>query len=236
MVIVPEWNLPVPFRAFYTTRSGGVSSGTYASLNLGAHVGDAPHAVIANRALLPHASRIQWLNQTHSTDVVSLTGYAAKPADADASFTATEGLVCAVMTADCLPVLIADPETMQVAAIHAGWRGLANGIIENTLQQMGCSDAALAWIGPAISQPYFEVGAEVREAFLLSEHDYFVAREDKHLCDLAGIAGQRLRSCGLTAITQSQECTFSQPEKYFSYRRDGQTGRLVSGIYLDPNQ
>ncbi|MEY3202602.1 MAG: peptidoglycan editing factor PgeF, partial [Pseudomonadota bacterium] len=201
-MIKPNWPAPPNVFALTTTREGGVSQGPYESLNLGLHVGDDPAAVAINRARLgvhlPEAPR--WLDQVHGTEVVDaaqLTG----TVQADAAFTREPGVVCAVMTADCLPILLCDQQGHVVAAAHAGWRGLHAGVIEATVAAMATpADRLLAWIGPAIGQAAFEVGEEVREAFLATHPDdaahFAPHREGKWRADLAGLARARLLRLG----------------------------------------
>ena len=210
------WPAPARVRTLVTTRDGGVSLAPYASLNLGQHVGDDPAAVAENRAC------------TDAPDV---------PPDADAGFTRQPGVVCAVMTADCLPVLLTDRSGSVVAAAHAGWRGLCNGIIEATIARMAVpANDILAWLGPAIGPDAFEVGPEVRAAFMA--HDptaasAFAAIPDgKYLADIYLLARQRLNACGVTDVHGGDACTVTERERYFSYRRDGRTGRMASLIWL----
>ena len=240
-IIEPDWDAPANVHAFVTTRRGGVSGGPYASLNLGDHVGDAPAAVAENRRrlreLLP--SEPVWLQQVHGTRCIDA---ADPPADkaADAACCRASNVVCAVLTADCLPVLLCDEAGTVVAAAHAGWRGLLAGVIESTVAAMNVTGPQLlAWLGPAIGPDNFEVGSEVRDAFLA--HDAAAAAafiphgEEKWRCDLYLLARQRLASLGVRRITGADFCTVREQMRFFSYRRDGSSGRMASLIWLSPN-
>ncbi len=234
------WPAPARVRTLVTTRDGGVSLAPYASLNLGQHVGDDPAAVAENRARLRACLPAEpfWLNQVHGIGVQEACADAPDvPPDADAGFTRQPGVVCAVMTADCLPVLLTDRSGSVVAAAHAGWRGLCNGIIEATIARMAVpANDILAWLGPAIGPDAFEVGPEVRTAFMA--HDptaasAFAAIPDgKYLADIYLLARQRLNACGVTDVHGGDACTVTERERYFSYRRDGRTGRMASLIWL----
>jgi len=238
-VLVPDWPAAASVHAFSTTRSGGCSTGPYASLNLGAHVGDQPALVNRNRQRLINALRLpaapQWLNQIHGTDVVSAHELAGI-VDADGSTTHVDGVVCAVMTADCLPVLLCNRAGTEVAALHAGWRGLVNGVLEAGVTAMqSAPQELLAWIGPAIGADAFEVGGEVREAFLEVDEGNsvgFTAHRQRWLADLARLARLRLRSIGVTEVYGGHWCTHADDRRFFSYRRDGVTGRQVSLVWL----
>lgn len=245
--IVPDWPAPAHVRALVTTRHGGVSTGPYASFNLGDHVGDDPEAVAVNRRLL----RLQlpaepvWLHQVHGKQCCDASAFSNangnQPAEADAAFTRTPGGVCAVLTADCLPVLLCDDAGTVVAIAHAGWRGLAAGVIEATVAAMGIQGAQLmAWLGPAIGPQHFEVGGEVREIFMAHDPQAasaFVARphgtQGKWLCDIYLLAAQRLAALGVCRLAGADFCTVRDKERFFSYRRDGSTGRMASLIWLD---
>ena len=234
------WPAPARVRTLVTTRDGGVSLAPYASLNLGQHVGDDPAAVAENRARLRACLPAEpfWLNQVHGIGVQEACADAPDvPPDADAGFTRQPGVVCAVMTADCLPMLLTDRSGSVVAAAHAGWRGLCNGIIEATIARMAVpASDILAWLGPAIGPDAFEVGPEVRAAFMA--HDptaasAFAAIPDgKYLADIYLLARQRLNACGVTEVHGGDACTVTERERYFSYRRDGRTGRMASLIWL----
>ena len=238
--LTADWPAPARVRTLVTTRDGGVSLAPYASLNLGQHVGDDPAAVAENRARLRACLPAEpfWLNQVHGIGVQEACADAPDvPPDADAGFTRQPGVVCAVMTADCLPVLLTDRSGSVVAAAHAGWRGLCNGIIEATIARMAVpANDILAWLGPAIGPDAFEVGPEVRAAFMA--HDptaasAFAAIPDgKYLADIYLLARQRLNACGVTDVHGGDACTVTERERYFSYRRDGRTGRMASLIWL----
>ncbi|MCB1957322.1 MAG: peptidoglycan editing factor PgeF [Rhodocyclaceae bacterium] len=238
-VIQPDWPAPPTVRAVSTTRLGGVSRGAFASLNLGTHVGDEADLVDQNRrrlrALLP--AEPMWLEQVHGTDVAAWRETDA-PVTADAAFTSAARGVCVVMTADCLPVLLCDRAGTVVAAAHAGWRGLLGGVLENTLRAMQVESAqVLAWLGPAIGPRAFEVGNEVREAFLAADPVHRAAfsgsaQPGKWMADLYRLARQRLEAAGVMSIHGGEACTHGDPERFFSYRRDGVTGRQASLIWL----
>ncbi len=239
-LILPDWPAPHQVRAVSTTRSGGTSGGAFASLNLGDHVGDNPQDVAANRAILAsqlHAEPL-WLTQVHGTAVID-AAQATPGSEADAAISHQPGRACSVMTADCLPVLFCDRHGSTVAAAHAGWRGLHAGILEETVKsmQVPASDI-LAWLGPAIGPQAFEVGEEVRTAFLSRDNQAALAfrhgkQDGKWWADLYLLARQRLAACGVSRIYGGTRCTFSEADTFFSYRRDGQTGRMASLIWLE---
>lgn len=241
--IRPDWPLAGRVGACVTTRKGGVSSESYASLNLGTHVGDDPQAVARNRAILREKLDLPaepcWLEQVHGTDIVELYGQESGIPRADGSITSTPGVVLAVLTADCLPVLLADSEGSRVAALHAGWRGLAGGILEAGVAAMQRPRPSVhAYLGPAIGPDAFEVGDEVRARFLadnpLSTQCFRPSLAGRWLADIYALARLRLESAGLDAshIHGGGRCTFSEAESFFSYRRDGETGRMASLIWL----
>ncbi len=238
-VLRPDWDLPPGVGALLTTRAGGGSAGPYAGFNLGAHVGDDPAAVAANRERLRSFLPADplWLNQVHGAAVAHADACTGVP-EADAVLARTGARVCAVLTADCLPVLFCDDEASVVAAAHAGWRGLAAGVLENTVRRMGVPPHRLrAWLGPAIGPTAFEVGDEVRAAFVAADQAAaaaFVARDvpGKWLADLFALARLRLRAAGLIRIAGGGMCTVSAPERFYSYRRDGVTGRFASLVWL----
>lgn len=248
--IRPDWPAPANVVALTTLRSGGHSAAPFASLNLAAHVEDDPAAVAANRkvlaGLLPGGARVQWLTQVHGTRVVRAEGSDGSPR-ADASWSRTPGLACAVLTADCLPVLFCSRDGQVVAAAHAGWRGLLGGVLECTVEAMGIAPGqVLAWLGPAIGPAAFEVGDEVRVAFLDAARTAqltptaacFIpnrANPGHYFADLYALARFRLGALGPVRVYGGDACTFSAPERYFSYRRDGRTGRMASLILLDPH-
>jgi YfiH family protein len=219
-----------------TTREGGVSAAPWASFNLGDHVGDNAAHVVANRTHLRQQlpSDPGWLKQVHSAKVVE-TG--AGVPEADASLTRQTGTVCAVLTADCLPVLFCDRAGSVVAAAHAGWRGLADGVLEATVAAMQVAPGdILAWMGAAIGPQAFEVGDEVRQAFVAQHPEAAMAfhphAPGKWLADIYQLARIRLESAGVQAVYGGGRCTFTETERFFSYRRDGVTGRMASLIWL----
>jgi YfiH family protein len=227
-------------RACTTTRAGGVSEGPWASLNLGDHVDDDPAAVAANRARLAGELALprepQWLRQVHGTRVRAPD---AEADCADACFEDRPGRVCAVLTADCLPVLLCNAAGTRVAAAHAGWRGLVAGVLEQTAARFDDPPAQiLAWLGPAIGPQAFEVGDEVRAAFVGADTAaaaHFVAKRPGHwLADLYGLARLRLARAGITQVSGGGFCTYREPERFYSYRRDGITGRMASLIWIQP--
>lgn len=236
--IKPDWPAPIHINAIATTRIGGVSEGPFDSLNLGLHVGDQDLKVLTNRELVQKASGhppVQWLNQIHSNKVVQYTNENLL-IDADAIVTDKIGACCAVMTADCLPVLFTNTEGSWIAAAHAGWRGLADGVLKNTVHQYHYDQPLMAWIGPAISQDCFEVGDEVRQAFLeldSGNQSYFIQNSrGRWQADLAGLAKQQLQALGVEVYLSSL-CTYANPHQFYSYRRDGQTGRMASMIWIE---
>ncbi|MFY8273120.1 peptidoglycan editing factor PgeF [Pseudoalteromonas sp. SSDWG2] len=234
----PRWQAPNTIGALQTMRSGGFSESVYDSFNLGNHVDDAPDAVAKNRALLdaqlPAPAR--YVNQVHGTHIhIVLDDHSDTLVDADGQFTACKNVPLAIMTADCLPVLLASDDGKEIAALHCGWRSLAGGIIEKALPMFSASPANIcAWLGPAIGSSAFEVGAEVRSAFIAHNPEHvcaFKATTDKYLADLPMLAKQKLTHLGVTAIDDAAQCTYTLNERYFSYRRDGQTGRMASVIW-----
>lgn len=237
--IVPDWPAPLRVRALVTTRSGGLSEGAWRSMNLALHVGDDPDAVHANRHILRKflpASPV-WLDQVHGGTVVdaSVTEAGVR---ADAAFACRRGVVCAVLTADCLPVLFCDRAGTVVAAAHAGWRGLAGGVLEATVEAMGVSaDSVIAWLGPAIGPNAFEVGADVREIFCDRDPGAEAAfmpgaRQGKWFADLYRLARFRLERAGVPQVAGGGRCTYGEGERFYSYRRDGVTGRFASLVWL----
>jgi len=236
--IVPDWPAPARVRAFITTRSGGVSAGPFASMNLGLRTDDDLKSVRTNRASLREClpAEPKWLLQVHGAEVVDADSL-KKPVEADAAVARNPGSVCTVMIADCLPVLLTDRAGTVVAVAHAGWRGLAAGVVENTVRAMGTSpDQVLAFLGPAIGPSAFEVGADVRDAFLSRSGDAasaFVSHKPgKWLADLFELGRRRLRSSGVTKIYGGGICTYSDPQRFFSHRRDKVTGRMAAFIWL----
>lgn len=240
-LITPDWPAPPNVKAYSTTRNGGVSRGAYQSLNLGAHVGDRPEDVLRNRNILSGLANLPcepiWLEQVHGNDVAVLDECALANNAADAAYTRLREKVCLIMTADCLPVLFCSAAGDEVAAAHAGWRGLCNGVLENTLAEFHARpEHILAWLGPAIGPSKFEVGPEVRDAFISKDPQAAKAfkpyKSDKYLADIYLLAKQRLNSVGVTQIYGGEFCTMTDENRFFSYRRDHNTGRMASLIWL----
>lgn len=238
--ILPDWPAPKNVRAAVTTRAGGVSHAPYDSFNLASHVGDDPASVRENRmrlgAVLVLPAKPVWLKQVHGVAVVNATQGGVEP-EADGAVAAQPGVVCAVLTADCLPVLLCNRSGTKIAALHAGWRGLAGGVMEAGVQALGTSgEELLAWLGPAIGPARFEVGPEVRTAFM--QHDtqaaqaFRAVREGKYLTDIYQLARLRLQRLGVAAVYGGGFCTVSERARFFSYRRDGVTGRMAALIWL----
>lgn len=249
--IKPDWPAPANVVALTTLRTGGFSAVPWNSLNLACHVGDDPAAVLANRrvlaGMLPGGSVLHWLDQAHGANVVQAPWGDSEP-EADASWSRTAGQACVVMTADCLPVLFCCRAGTAVAATHAGWRGLLAGVLESTIAALGVKPGELlAWMGPAIGPAAFEVGEEVRDSFLAaalpavrdSTDGCFLpssANPGHFFADLYALARLRLHSAGLGQVFGGNFCTVTDADRFFSYRRDGQTGRMASVIVLDPGQ
>lgn len=236
-----DWPAPKKVKACFTERSGGKSYAPFDSFNLGLHVGDDEQHVFENRLNLSQIidqKQIHWLEQVHSNVVVNIDqSYVQK---ADASFSTQAHQVCSVMTADCLPVFFCDEKGTQVAVAHAGWRGLCNGVLQNTLSSFKKNPAFMAYLGPAISQNAFEVGNDVRLAFneqypQLNINQHFVANniEGKWMADLYGIARDILEDSGMDYIYGGDRCTFSERNTFFSFRRDHTTGRMANLIWLE---
>ena len=239
--IIPEWPVPRSVRALSTTRSGGVSAGRWESLNLGDHVEDNPAAVAANRRILVREaglpSKPLWLRQVHGCTVADPAAD-RQGCEADAAMSDSPGQVCAVMTADCLPVLFANASGTRVAAAHAGWRGLAGGVLEQTLDRFAeAPGEIIAWLGPAIGPQAFEVGDEVHDAFVSihaeSSHAFTQSRPGHWFADIYSLARTRLAAAGVTQVHGGGFCTFSNSERFFSYRRDGVTGRMATLIWME---
>jgi polyphenol oxidase len=236
--LFPDWPAPANIQALVTTRTGGLSQHPYASFNLGDHVGDHPDSVAANRAILRQhcPAEPKWLKQVHGSAVAQADEVLQSPVEADASVAFRSATVCAVLTADCLPVLFCDRAGSCVAAAHAGWRGLAAGVLEACIAAMLCKpDHILAWLGPAIGPAAFEVGSEVREVFVrdlpAAASAFRPGRSGKWLADIYTLARLRLARSGVTAVYGGGECTFTDHRRFFSYRRDGATGRMASLIW-----
>jgi YfiH family protein len=243
-ILRPRWPAPAGIRAAFTTRRGGHSQGPWASFNLGARVGDAPAAVAANRALLARELELpgppQWLHQVHGTHLVAAADD-GRERTADAAWTRRPGVVCAVQTADCLPILLCARDGSLVAAVHGGWRGLAAGVIPRVLAALALPPGRwLAWLGPAICGSCYEVGDEVRAAFVGHLDAAALAicftpagRVGHWYADLAAIASAQLAACGVpeTAIFGGDLCTREDPGRFYSFRRDGTTGRMAALIW-----
>ena len=239
--IRPDWPAPASVHALTTLRTGGYSSGPYASFNLAVHTHDDPETVRSNRRLLREYFSLPvepvWLQQVHSNRIVTADAGAAG-AEADGSWTGVSGTVCAVMTADCLPVLICDRSGSRVAAAHAGWRGLHAGVVSQAVNRLESDPADLmVWLGPAIGPQAFEVGEEVPRVFIdknSQNSPAFTQTDDQHwLCDLYQLARIELSALGITSVFGGHECTFSDEKRFYSYRRDGgRTGRMASLIWL----
>lgn len=246
--IFADWAVSPSIVAFSTTRLGGVSESPFASFNLATHVGDDSHRVASNRALLkeqlPQQVEWQWLEQVHGNDVV-VVNKAGPTLAADAMLTTRANLVCCVQTADCLPVFVAALDGTEVAVIHAGWKGLASGVIENTISRMSTPFSNLAvWLGPAIGPCHFEVGEEVRDCFLVAAGSSSLVpamescftsskNQGKFMADMYAIARLKLSALGIEKISGGNYCTYCADDQFFSYRRDGVTGRMLSAIYID---
>lgn len=245
----PEWPAPANVRAFFTLRSDGHSDGAYAAFNLADHVGDAPEAVAANRSQMQREltlpNKPQWLEQIHSDKVVVAKGDGTVPT-ADASYASEKGIVCTVLTADCLPLLICNRDGTEVAAIHAGWRGLTGGVIRETIAAMASApEDLLVWLGPAIGPQAFECGVDVLEAAFESSisesHAAAIARcftphtkKPLHfLADIYALGRAELAEVGVTEIYGGDRCTVTEASEFFSFRRDGDTGRMASLIWFE---
>ena len=242
--LVPDWPAAPRVRAITTTRQGGVSPGRYASMNPADHVDDDPAAVMTNRQILQQELGLPgqpvWLQQVHGTVVVNAATAGEFPT-ADAACSSQPGIVCAVLTADCLPVLLSDTAGQCVAAVHAGWRGLAAGVIEQAVIAMGRpGETLLAWLGPAIGPSVYRVGDEVRDTFMAHHQEageaFRAGAEGEWFADLYRLARQRLAACGVTAVYGGGYCSFTEAERFYSYRRDGATGRMATLIWLDDFQ
>jgi len=239
----PDWPAPVQIKACTTLRQQGYSQGVYQSWNLATHVNDSLEHVEKNRQLLSDTLALPaepvWLEQVHSDQVVLLEeNIPAKNVQADGSYTRVEDKICVVMTADCLPVLITNRAGTEVAAVHAGWRGLAAGIVEKAVQcfQSEAKDC-LVWLGPAIGPAAFEVGDDVRQAFMQQDAEtteaFVPTGEGKYLANIYALARQRLQLAGVTDIYGGDHCTYTEAEQFYSYRRDQETGRMASLIWID---
>ena len=252
-VIRPQWAAPSNVKAVSSTRHGGLSQGEFAGLNLGLHVGDQADVVQQNRQILASELGLKsdpvWLNQVHSTDVIEADGFLTPVAEgsltpeadgsllpkADGAFTPKRNIVCAVMTADCLPLLLTNTHGTQVAAIHVGWRGLADGIVERAISTFDCQKRdIIAWAGPCIGSGAFEIGGEVRDQ-LGGSNSFYKKNDQKgtYFANMAALTGERLLNCGVENYSYENVCTFSDPQRFYSYRRDGQCGRMASLIWME---
>lgn len=236
-LIIPSWPVTKNVKAIQTTRQGGISQPPYDAMNLATHVNDLPKHVARNRQLLSEFVPTEpvWLNQVHSTKVIDASKSQCET-DADASYTTQTNVVCVTMTADCLPILLCDQAGTVVAAIHAGWRGLCDGVIETTVKAMpATANQLLAWLGPAIGPTAFEVGDEVRQQFIQQDQQAkhaFLPKEGKWLGNLYLIARQRLAAIGVRHVYGDIQCTYTGSDRFFSYRRDQITGRMATMIWL----
>lgn len=236
--LIPDWPAPAGIKSCVTTRTGGVSQAPFDSFNLGDHVDDSPDSVAANRLRLTSELHIQaaWLKQVHGVAVAEADP--TKVVEADASWTATPGIACTIMTADCLPALFCNRAGTRVAAAHAGWRGLAAGVLEAAADSLDAPpEDIMVWLGPAIGQPSFEVGAEVREAFISTHpqtEDAFIPSKNpgRFMADIYALARLRLADRGITAVYGGGFDTFTDP-RFYSYRQSARTGRFASLIWID---
>ncbi|MPW30798.1 peptidoglycan editing factor PgeF [Agarivorans sp. B2Z047] len=238
--LLVDWPCPKNVKAVYSDRLAGASLAPYDSYNLGDHVGDDASAVQSNRQHFQQGmpQQVCWLKQIHSTRVVNASESNMRFAEADASFAMQQDAVCVVMTADCLPVLFCDKQGTVVAAAHAGWRGLLDGVLENTVAAMNIAPSEImAWFGPAIGPDAFEVGAEVYQQFVAKDSKLASAfkasvNSGKYYADIHQLAKQRLSALGLNDVYADASCTLNNASRFFSYRRDGQTGRMAAAIWL----
>jgi YfiH family protein len=241
----PVWPAPAGVQAVFTTRLGGLSQGPYARLNVADHVGDDPQRVVANRASLQAALGVPtvFLDQQHGTDVLHLNSLTPNGRPADASLTQQRQLACTVMVADCLPLLLTTERGRAVAAVHLGWRGLARGLVQVAVQALSALDDApvVAWLGPCIGPRAFQVGPEVRAAFMLQDaadgQHFLPDGGEKYLADLAALARDRLFACGVHSVSGNDSsptwCTSANASRYFSFRRDGVCGRMAACVWLN---
>ena len=245
--IEPDWPAPQSVLAICTTRQGGCSAAPYENFNLAHYVGDIDSSVAQNRSILatalPDDAAVSWLSQVHGSVVVQ-AGQGSRYPSADAQWSRSQGEACAILTADCLPVLLCSAAGDVIAAAHAGWRGLLAGVLESTVEAMNTgADELLVWLGPAIGPAAFEVGPEVRHSFLVATCPSAVpavaacflpnpARPEHYFCDLYALAHLRLNALGVTNIFGGSFCTYSDSERFYSFRRDGETGRMASVIML----
>lgn len=240
--ITPDWPAPKNILCATTTRKGGCSQQEYSSLNVGVHVKDDLESIIKNRQLIKQDLQLPnepvWLEQVHGSSVLSLGGKAPADNTADAAYTNEAGVVCAVLTADCLPVAFCDQAGEHIAVAHAGWRGLVNGVLENTIQEIPvANEKIICWLGPAIGSTKFEVGREVREKFIaknsLHENAFQVQGKSKYLANIYQLARNVLVYNCVNEIHGGGLCTYLDEDKFYSYRRDGQTGRMATLIWME---
>jgi len=245
-LITPDWPAPSQVRAIVTTRKGGYSVSPYDSFNLGEYTDDDVKAVRLNRRKLEaHIGipNIRWIKQVHGVDVIDVyKSDSSNTLEADGCYTESVNQVCAIVTADCLPILICNREGSRVAALHAGWRGLANGIIETGLNRSGIPpEDALVWFGPSIGVEAYQVGEDLRQVFMSTGrytdeaiYSNFVSSGDnKYMCNLIGLARAELATLGVKDVYGGNHCTYSEPGSFYSYRRDGDTGRFASLVWID---
>jgi YfiH family protein len=241
--IYPNWPAPAHIKALTTTRHGGFSPAPFDSLNLGDHVGDKDLKVKQNRNILIQRAELpeppRWLSQSHGCEVIDSSQWKTGE-QADGIISNTINHVCPILTADCLPILLSNRQGDTVAAIHAGWRGLANGIVERAIASFSCNTQdILVWLGPAIGPEQFEVGQDVVNAFVghdvLAKQAFRQTDETHYLADIYLLARQHLNALGVSEIYGGQFCTVNDPERFFSYRRDKATGRMASVIWISPH-
>lgn len=239
MLFIPKWKVPQSIKAICTTRIGGYSKPPYDSFNLATHVGDDLNAVENNRTLLKSTLNLNqspyWLNQVHSNRIAKSSEYYAN-IKADALYANEKEHICLILTADCLPILLCDKKGLEVAAVHVGWRGLANNIIENTLTKFSCNNSQLtAWLGPCISQTYFSVDKNVYMQLIRNKYDepaVVKAPKNKYHISLQMLASIRLQESGVNHISIDKRCTYENQDLFYSYRREQTTGRIASMIWL----
>jgi YfiH family protein len=237
--IKPDWPAAKNIHAAVTLRSGGLSKGAFSSLNPALHVNDKPENVLANRKTISDMLNLPgapvWLEQVHGSRVIK-ADQSTQLQQADASYSEQAGVVCAVMTADCLPILLATSEGDKIAAIHAGWRGLLAGVIRQTVNDLDATNI-IAWLGPAIGPDCFEVGSEVKTAFVKQSANYAAGfkqkNQNKYLADIYQLATIELATMGVTQVYGGDFCTVTDNERFYSYRRDGKTGRMATLIWRD---
>ena len=247
--VAPDWQGPANVTAFTTTRLGGVSQPPFDAMNLGLHVGDDEQSVVENRRRLQQSlglpSQPHWLAQTHSTDICAIRHEYNGAINGDGSYTQCMDTVLAVLTADCLPIVISDSKGTQLAVVHAGWRGMANGIIENAMNHFSTSDDKHAWLGPAIGAERFEVGDDVLDAFMQnhkSHAEFFnpvnkpINKPGKYMADLYAIARAELKRSGCSSVSGGEHCTYTESGLFHSHRRDGtKSGRMATVAWLSPS-